>query len=180
MKLILGFLVHHSFQRVSNIEPEDKVELEEVEKSIEEKLEDERVAWQYFGPGWTRVLDQIKREKDQRHHELLVIDRRKQKLSEWKKRLEQMQLQLTARETRILESEPFLAAAKKLQNLGIGIEQVLPFIETINRVRIGRLFSYLGQPFKLFIVMKYDRHKNWLYPDWFSSIRGSRIIQVSN
>ena len=35
-----------------------------------------------------------------------------------------------------------------------------------------------GQLFKLFIVMKYDRHKNWLYADWFSSMRGCRIIQV--
>ncbi|MGB6531303.1 MAG: hypothetical protein WBF33_24615, partial [Candidatus Nitrosopolaris sp.] len=36
----------------------------------------------------------------------------------------------------------------------------------------------LRQPFKLFVVMKYDRHKNWLYANWFSRIRGSR--QVSN
>jgi hypothetical protein len=119
---------------VSNVEPEDKVELEEVEKSIEEKLEMERLAWDSFGPGWTRVQDQIKREKDQRHHELLVIDRRKGKISEWKKRLEQMQYDLTARETRVLESEAFLPLARKLQEMKLALEDVLPWIQTINEV----------------------------------------------
>ena len=40
--------------------------------------------------------------------------------------------------------------------------------------------NFLGQPFKLFIVMKYERDKNWLYEDWLSRIRGWRIIQVRN
>ena len=43
------------------------------------------------------ILNEIRREKYQRRHELLVIDRRKHKLSEWKKRLEQMQYDLTVR-----------------------------------------------------------------------------------
>jgi len=54
---------------------------------VEERLEQEKVAWDYYGPTWMKVLKQIRREKDQRRHELSVIDRRKQKLSEWKKRL---------------------------------------------------------------------------------------------
>ena len=62
-----------------------------VEKSIHDKLEQERIAWDYYGPAWMGILKQIRREKDQRRHELMVIDRRKQKLSEWRKRLEQMQ-----------------------------------------------------------------------------------------
>ncbi|MGC2680411.1 MAG: hypothetical protein WA323_00995, partial [Candidatus Nitrosopolaris sp.] len=48
---------------------------------------------------------------------LMVIDRRKQKLSEWRKRLEQMQYDLTARESRILESESFLPVARQLQTI---------------------------------------------------------------
>ena len=78
-----------------------------------------------------RILKQIRREKDQRRHELLVIDRRKQKLSEWKKRLEQMQYDLTARETRILESEPYLSLARQLQEMKLALEDALPWIETI-------------------------------------------------
>jgi hypothetical protein len=107
-----------------------------VEKSVEEKLEQEffnkeRTAWDCYGHAWTQIRNQITKEKDQRRHELLVIDRRKDKLSEWKKQLEQMQLQLTTRETRILEAEPFLGVAKELQNLGMGMGEVLPFFETI-------------------------------------------------
>jgi hypothetical protein len=69
-----------------------------------------------------------------RHHELLLIDRRQSKLDEWRKRLEQMQYDLTAREARILESEPFLTVAKKLQEMKLALEDALPWIETINEV----------------------------------------------
>jgi len=69
----------------------DKVELESipaeetsvpVEKSIDEKLEQERIAWDYYGHAWMRILKQIRKEKDQRRHELLMIYRQRQKLSE--------------------------------------------------------------------------------------------------
>jgi hypothetical protein len=63
-----------------------------------------------------------------------LIDRRKEKLSEWKKRLEQMQYDLTTREGRILESEPFLSLAKKFQEMKLSLEDALPWIETINEV----------------------------------------------
>jgi len=49
---------------------------------VEERLRREKVAWDCYGPAWMRILKQIRREKDQRRHELLMIDRRKQKLSE--------------------------------------------------------------------------------------------------
>jgi len=77
------------------------------------------------------ILKQIRREKDQRRHELLVIDRRKQKLEEWRKRLEQRESNLKDRENRVFEAEPFLSVAKQLQNLGMGMEEALPWIETI-------------------------------------------------
>ena len=47
------------------------------EKSIHDKLEQEHIAWDYYGPAWMGILKQIRREKDQRRHELLMIDRRK-------------------------------------------------------------------------------------------------------
>ena len=98
---------------------------------VEERLEQEKIAWDYYGPAWMRVLKQIRREKDQRRHELFVIDRRKEKLSEWKKRLEQMQYDLTAREARILESEAYLPLARQLQEMKLALEEALPWIESI-------------------------------------------------
>jgi hypothetical protein len=102
-----------------------------VEKSIHDKLEQERIAWDHYGAAWMGILKQIRREKDQRRHELLVIDRRMQKLSEWRKRLEQMQYDLTARESRILESESFLPLARQLQEIKLALEDALPWIETV-------------------------------------------------
>ena len=104
-----------------------------VEKSIDEKLEQERIAWDYYGPAWMRILNQIRKEKDQRRHELLLIDR-KQKLEEWKAKLDQKTKQLDSREARILEAEPFLAVAKQLQEMKLALEDALPWIETINEV----------------------------------------------
>jgi len=89
------------------------------EKSIHDKLEQEHIAWDYYGPAWMGILKQIRREKDQQRHELLMTDRRKQKLEEWRKRLEQREFNLKDRETRVFEAEPFLSVAKQLQNLGI-------------------------------------------------------------
>src|SRR5262249_33122944 len=81
---------------------------------VEERLRQEKVAWDYYGPAWMGILKQIRREKDQRRHELLVIDRRKQKLEEWRKRLEQRESNLKDRENRVFEAEPFLSVAKQL------------------------------------------------------------------
>jgi hypothetical protein len=97
---------------------------------VEERLRQEK-KWDYYGPAWMGMLKQIRREKEQRRHELLVIDRRKQKLSEWKKRLEQMQYDLTTREARILESEPFLSLARQLQEMKLALGDALPWIETV-------------------------------------------------
>ncbi len=45
-----------------------------------------------------------------------------------------MQYDLTAREGRILESEPYLSLAKKLQEMKLKLEEALLWIETINEV----------------------------------------------
>ena len=109
--------------------------------TIEDRLEYERDhQWQNYGPVWYRLMDQMKKEKYGRRHELLVIDTRKKKLEEWKRRLEQMQYDLTTREsnlkdreTRVFEVEPFLSVAKNLQNLGIDMGLALPWIEVIRK-----------------------------------------------
>jgi hypothetical protein len=66
-----------------------------------------------------------------RKHEELVIGRRKETLEKRKHQIEQKEQDLRVRETRVFEVEPFLAVAKQLQNLGIGMEEALPWIETI-------------------------------------------------
>ncbi len=133
-------------QPVANIEdvlePEDlSLEPEELKsvpkpRSVQDEVERElRIeggrAWEYYGAAQTRILNQIAKAKDQRRHELLVLASRKQKLSEWSKRLEQMQYDLTARESRILESESFLPLARQLQEMKLTLEDALPWTETI-------------------------------------------------
>jgi len=66
-----------------------------------------------------------------RKHEELVIERRKEMLEKRKQQIEQKEQELRVRETRVFEVEPFLAVAKQLHNLGIGMEEALPWIETI-------------------------------------------------
>jgi hypothetical protein len=99
--------------------------LDEVERT--DRFDIERKAWDFYGKAWSKIQQEIDQEKSRRHHEMLVIDRQK-------RRLEQMQLDLTTRENRILESEPYLGLAKKLQETKLTLEDTLPWIETINEV----------------------------------------------
>jgi hypothetical protein len=106
----------------------------EAESDIEDRFDVERRAWDYYGFAWTRILEQINQEKYQRKYEMRVIERRKQKLVEWKAKLDEKTKQLESREVRIIEAEPFLAVAKQLQNLGMDMEVTKHWIETINEV----------------------------------------------
>jgi hypothetical protein len=109
-------------------DPKPRFVQDEIEREL--KIEGGR-AWQFYGAAQTRILSQIAKAKDQRRHDLLVIDRRKQKLSEWSKRLEQMQYDLTVRER---ELEAYLGLAKKLQEMGLTLDDAMPWFETITQV----------------------------------------------
>jgi len=85
-------------------------------------------------PGWPRILREIKQAKDKRHHELLLIERRRQKLEERRRSLERQRYELEVREARVLEAEPFLPVARWLQDLSIGVNEAIPWIETIQEV----------------------------------------------
>ncbi|MGA9150554.1 MAG: hypothetical protein WBZ36_08250 [Candidatus Nitrosopolaris sp.] len=105
----------------------------EVKSAIECRLEQERNhQWNNYGPAWHSLMNNMKKEKDQRRHELLLLDRRKGKLEEWRKRLDQREQELRVRENRVFEVEPLIPVAHQLQNLRMGIEEVLPWIETIH------------------------------------------------
>jgi hypothetical protein len=94
---------------------------------LEDRFDIERKAWDYYGAAQTRILERIAKEKERRRHELFLIDTRR-------KRLEQMQYDLTTREGRILESEPYLGLAKKLAGMKLTFEDALPWIETVEEV----------------------------------------------
>lgn len=76
---------------------------------------------------WCRMLREITREKFKIKKEKLVIDRRKEKLLEWMRNLDE-------RESDLREREPFLEVAKKLQETKLTLEDCIPWIEIINEV----------------------------------------------
>jgi len=104
----------------------------------EGELEQEKVVWDYYGPAWTKIMQTMRKEKDRRHHELLLIDRRvmgitnrERKLREWKKQLEQRESEITSREQRISEAEPLLSVARRLQSQSTDFETAIPWTETV-------------------------------------------------
>jgi hypothetical protein len=127
-------------QQQSVLEPEDlSLEPEELRsvpdrvipkrRSVQDEIELELKieggkAWQFYGAAQTRILNQIAKEKDRRRHELFLIDQRR-------KRLEQMQYDLTVRER---ELEAYLGLAKKLQEMGLTLDDAMPCFETITQV----------------------------------------------
>jgi hypothetical protein len=87
---------------------------------------------------WSRVLKQIKHEKDQRHHEMLLLERRKillenegKRISHNQEQLEHRQHNLVVRENIVLAAEPYLQVARQLQDMGLDIVSTLPWLETI-------------------------------------------------
>jgi hypothetical protein len=84
--------------------------------------------------GWPSILREIRHAKQQRRHELLLIDRRRKKLEQWKKWIDREKYELAIREARVLDVEPFLPVARRLQDLSIGLDEAIPWIETIQEV----------------------------------------------
>lgn len=79
------------------------------------------------------ILNQIAKEKDQKRHQLFLIDTKTKRLEQMQHDLTIRESNLTIRETRVFEAEPFLGVAKELQNLGIDMGLALPWIEVIRR-----------------------------------------------
>lgn len=132
------------------LEPDDKVELESeavepIQKPVtesnpkkiyprdpmEDRFDIERRAWDYYGFAWTKIQNRIDLEKQQRHHEFLLIDRRKQKLQEAITEYEQRESNLSDRENRVIEAEPYLPVARQLQDMKLVLEDTLPWIEAM-------------------------------------------------
>jgi hypothetical protein len=94
----------------------------------------DRKAWEYYGHAQDNIMNQIKKEKDQRRHELSLIDRRKSKLKEWREGLEERESNLKDREARIRSFEPYLLLAKKLSEMKLTLGDALYWTQTINEV----------------------------------------------
>ncbi|MGA9149118.1 MAG: hypothetical protein WBZ36_00965, partial [Candidatus Nitrosopolaris sp.] len=101
---------------------------------MEDRFDIERKAWEYCGKTQDRFLNQIMEEKLNMKHEERMDERRKQKLSEWQRRLEERESNLNDREARILEAEPYLPVVKKLQEMKLALEHALPWIEAMKEV----------------------------------------------
>jgi hypothetical protein len=83
-------------------------------------------------------LEQIEQEKAQRQNERLsiqhdkeILARREKYLEDAKKEIDQARNDLDVRETRILQVEPLLPIARQLQELSLGFDDIIPWIEMI-------------------------------------------------
>ena len=86
----------------------------------------------------TPILEQIEQEKAQRQNERLsiqqdkgILARREKYLEDAKKEIDQARNDLDVRETRILQVEPLLPIARQLQELSLGFDDIIPWIEMI-------------------------------------------------
>src|SRR5215831_2826216 len=86
----------------------------------------------------TPILEQIEQEKAQRQNERLsiqqdkeILARREKYLEDAKKEIDQARNDLDIRETRILQVEPLLPIARQLQELSLGFDDIIPWIEMI-------------------------------------------------
>src|SRR5215469_9115328 len=84
---------------------------------------------------WPRLLKQIKHEKDQRHHEMLVLERKKKildiredQINHDLEQLEGIRSEISNRET---EAEPLLSLAHQFQSMGLDFDSLLPYIECL-------------------------------------------------
>ncbi len=121
-------------QNETTEEEEREFEQSELQPSLSDS-ENPLMDWDSDEVWERRFLRIVFDDKKQRRHELLMIDRRKSKLEEWRKRLDQREFNLKDRETRVFEAESYLSVAKKLQEklqeMKLTLEDALPWIETI-------------------------------------------------
>src|SRR5215831_11894700 len=90
---------------------------------------------------WSYMHQRARKFKDKIRHENLLIDRRNKRLEEMNIRLRQKEQALflkerdiVIREGKIMEAEPFLSLARRLQNTGLEFDAILPWIETLTEV----------------------------------------------
>ena len=86
----------------------------------------------------TVILEQIEQEKAQRQNERLsiqqdkeILARREKYLEDAKKEIDQARNDLDVREIKILQVEPLLPIARQLQELSLGFDDIIPWIEMI-------------------------------------------------
>src|SRR5215467_14425052 len=84
---------------------------------------------------WPKLLKQIKHEKDQRRHEILVLERKKKildiredQINHDLEELEGIRLEISNREA---EAEPLLSLARQFQSMGLDFDSLLPYIENL-------------------------------------------------
>ena len=86
----------------------------------------------------SRIFHEIRTAKKERNDELLLIKHRRQELEEERQQIAQIRCNLEARESKVLELEPFIPLARQLQAMKIDITNFLPWVETINEYAVTR------------------------------------------
>src|SRR5215469_1786392 len=105
----------------------EKRELHAEKRAFEEETEVVR----------TRMRQKISSEKYLLKHESLIIEQKQKGLDERMKKVEQKERDLVIRETIVSEAELFLPIVRRLQNMGLEFDAILPWIETVTEVAQG-------------------------------------------
>jgi len=127
---------------------EGRMGLDAEKKAFEEETEEIR----------THMRQKVSSDKYLLKHESLIIERKRKGLNERMFKVEQKERDLVIREGEIMEAEPFLSLARRLQNTDMNFDALLPlgltWIKTVNEVALRRgmdittAATYINQEFK--------------------------------
>src|SRR5215469_18753699 len=114
-----------------------EAEKREIESSHKELDADKKAFEEETEAIRTRMRQKISSEKYLLKHESLIIEQKQKGLDERMKKVEQKERDLVIRETIVSESELFLPIVRRLQNMGLEFEAIIPWIETVTEVAQG-------------------------------------------
>jgi hypothetical protein len=84
-----------------------------------------------FMDSWSMIFEQVMQAKKELRERTLLIEQKEKDLEQQKRQIDRAKYELEVREARCLEVEPYLPVARRLQDLKIGLEESIPWFETI-------------------------------------------------
>lgn len=136
------------------LKPEPQVEDNDVINSPEEPNPASTPSDLTYSPGWdpdddqamrTRFWARIMEEKEEKRKTLQLIEQKTHELNQEKQNLAQIRYSidqwnndLKARESKLIELEPFIPLAKQLQAMKIDIPNFLPWVESVHEYAVTR------------------------------------------
>jgi hypothetical protein len=111
---------------------------------------------------WPKLLKQIKHEKDQRLHQILVLERKKEildiredQMNHDLEQLEGIRLEISNREARIYEAEPLLSLARQFQSMDLDFDSPLPYIECLREQAAGGINYKTAATYMVYEIKSY-------------------------